>query len=215
MHIAAVSTELTSAPDQIQVHPVNSLRHWLRAHTAAAHARLDAQLSGLGLSTPAGYRQFLEANAAALLPLEAALVESGVARVFPDWGARTRSEAIRADLGRMGGMVRPLPAPTLFGFEQALGAMYVLEGSRLGARVILRQIRASGVCSVTGATAYLRHGDGQPLWPSFLAELERHGAALSEWTNVAQGAYLAFDMFTEAVAVATHCERASTRSARA
>jgi len=86
----------------------HGLRNNLRQSTAAAHRRLDTQFSGFHLTSLAGYRRFLEASAAALLPLEAALVQADVARHFPDWPERSRSAAIASDILRIDGAVRPL-----------------------------------------------------------------------------------------------------------
>ena len=79
------------------------LRERLRDATAAAHRELDAQLSSFDLTDFSGYRRFLQASAGALLPLEAALIDAGVAEMFPDWPERARSAAIADDLGRLGG----------------------------------------------------------------------------------------------------------------
>jgi hypothetical protein len=57
--------------------------------------------------------------------------------------------------------------------------MYVLEGSRLGAQVLLQAVAGSSDAAVTAATAYLRHGAGRHLWQSFLALLATAMAAKS------------------------------------
>jgi heme oxygenase len=183
------------------------LRAGLRVATADAHARLDALLSDLDLRERAAYRIFLEASAAALLPLEDALAAAGVARLFPDWNERRRGSALRDDLARVGGEARPLALAATLDRDAVLGAMYVLEGSRLGGQILLRQAAASPDPVVAGATAYLRHGAGRHLWPSFLAALERHGEGLADSAGAVAGARLAFAHFTQGVLAA--------RSARA
>jgi heme oxygenase len=176
------------------------LRYRLRDATADAHARLDAQLETFDLRQLSDYRRFLEISAAALLPLEAALVEAGVERVFPDWPSRSRTRALLADLDRTGGVARPLPAPDALDFAGILGTMYVLEGSRLGARLLLEDVLQSSDAVVAGATAYLGHGAGRPLWQSFVESLERHAASLDEDTRAIAGARRAFGLFEDAVA---------------
>src|SRR5262245_40836486 len=138
------------------------LPHRLRTATADAHARLDEQVRALDLRRLPDYRRFLEASAAALLPLEGSLIEAGVARIFPDWALRSRRHAILHDLARVGGVARPLAVPWRLHFDGVLGTMYVLEGSRLGAQVLLRSIARSSDAVVTQATAYLR-GAGRHL----------------------------------------------------
>jgi heme oxygenase len=177
------------------------LRHRLRNATADAHERLDARFGGLDLQNLADYRQFLEASAAALLPLETALIEAGVGRIFPDWKARSRRRAILNDLGVTGGDYYPLPVPRPLDFGGVLGVMYVLEGSRLGAKVLLNKIVRSANPRVAAATAYLRHGAGQHLWPSFITELERHATTLTGDASAVGGALRAFDLFEQAASM--------------
>ena len=59
----------------------------------------------------AGYRRFLEINAAALLPLERSLERAGVRDMLPDWDDRARTDAILTDLARLGGRPGRLDAP--------------------------------------------------------------------------------------------------------
>jgi heme oxygenase len=186
------------------------LRHRLRSATADTHARLDVALGTFDLQSLTGYRAFLEAIAAALLPLESALGAASVRRMFPDWEQRARCGAILADLTRVSGVARPLAAPRL-DFAGVLGTMYVLEGSRLGAKVLLKTARQSPDPAVSNATAYLRHGSGR-LWPSFLGMLERHAAALPDDSGVIEAALGAFDLFAAAT---LSREAAETRCARA
>jgi len=175
------------------------LRLCLRSVTAEAHARLDHQLGALDLTILPGYRQFLEINAAGLIPLETALAAAGVDEIFPDWPLRSRQAAILEDLARVGGQADPLPAPPPLDFGGLLGTMYVLEGSRLGARVLLNAVKQSADPQVLHATAFLRHGAGQHFWPSFLAILDRHSAAHHE-AGAIDGAHKAFAMFERATA---------------
>jgi heme oxygenase len=78
--------------------------------------------------------------------------------------------------------------------------MYVLEGSRLGARYLLRTIAASADPLIAEARGYLRHGTGQPLWRSFLARLEREPMTEDDAAEAIAGARQAFAMFAEAAA---------------
>ncbi len=177
----------------------SGLRLCLRSVTAEAHARLDARLGSLDLTGLSGYRRFLEINAAGLIPLEAALTAAGVARLFPDWPMRSREAAILDDLARIGGRADPLPVPGPLDFGGMLGTMYVLEGSRLGARVLLNTVKHSHDTNVLHATAFLRHGAGQHFWPSFLAILDGHPAA-DHAAAAVDGALRAFGLFERAAA---------------
>jgi heme oxygenase len=159
---------------------------------------LDARLGVLDLRRLRDYRTFLEISATALLPLEAALVSAHVERMFPDWDRRSRSDAILADIARLGGIVRRSSAPEALGSGGILGTMYVLEGSRLGARVLLRRALESSHPEVLEAGAYLSHGVGSNFWQSFNTTLEFHGARLSDHRPVVRAARRAFDLFAAA-----------------
>jgi heme oxygenase (biliverdin-IX-beta and delta-forming) len=176
------------------------LRERLKQATAAAHRALDARFGAFDLATPSGYLRFLEASAAALTPLEAALERAGVQGIFEDWPQRSRRPAIAADIARLGGVIRPLPDVGSFNRNQAVGAMYVLEGSRLGARYLLRTVLASADPTVAGAARYLRHGADLRLWPSFLDALARVIVAPGDEAEIVAGARRAFAAFAAAAA---------------
>ena len=175
------------------------LRLRLKEATADAHRQLDRSLMAFDLKTSAGYRRFLEASAGALLPLEAALVESGVDEIVEDWPSRSRTDAMLDDLAQIDGKLRLMPAPVAFSRSALLGTMYVLEGSRLGARFLLKLVARSTDPAMTRATAYLSHGSGGPLWEQFLLLLAREAPRVDE-DEVVAGAHGAFGLFSMAAA---------------
>ncbi|UPK25547.1 biliverdin-producing heme oxygenase [Bradyrhizobium sp. 195] len=150
----------------------SGLRERLRDATSDAHRELDSQLSAFDLTGFSGYRCFLHASAGALLPLEAALVDAGVEELFPDWPERSRSAAIATDLERLGASAAATVSVPPLTRSGVLGTMYVLEGSRLGAKFLLKMIADATDPRIGGATSYLRHGTGKRLWQSFLSKLE-------------------------------------------
>lgn len=174
------------------------LRSVLRNATAGDHARLDALFGQCDLQTLPGYRSFLEAHAEAVLPLETALANSGVERLFPDWSSRSRSRALSDDLEGLGSEARRFPTLPRLDFGGVLGTMYVLEGSRLGARFLLPRVQQSPDPTVAGATAYLSHGAGSRLWPSFLDLLEQHATTLGDPAKAVAAARRTFNLFEQA-----------------
>ena len=175
------------------------LRLCLRSVTAAPHNRLNSRFAALDLASLAGYRQFLEANTAALLPLETALIHARVGRIFPDWEERSRRTAILDDLAHTGGKLVPLPLPGPLDFGSVLGTVYVLENTRMATRVLLNTVKRSTDRNVFHATAYLCHGAGRNFWQSFLSVLESHSATLHEQSAI-DGAVRAYEMFERAAA---------------
>ncbi|MBL8265566.1 biliverdin-producing heme oxygenase, partial [Steroidobacter sp.] len=167
---------------QIEDGLVANRRNSLRGATDHLHRDLDRIAAGFNLADAAHYRRFLQANAATLIAIEQLLENAGVAQLLPDWSQRSRSEAILADLRSLEADVQPLAlrrtAPTP---AEVFGILYVLEGSRLGARMLLDQVSTSGDPAVRSASSYLSHGQPGPerpgLWRSFLQQLETHEAA--------------------------------------
>lgn len=192
--LAQAASAEAIAPPSVRA---GTLRSALRAATAETHQALDATFGAFELQSRSGYLRFLEASAAALLPLEAALSEAGIAAIIPDWEQRLRATAIAADLAALGGTVRPLPMRPGFTAAGMLGAAYVLEGSRLGARVLLKQIAASPDPTVAAATAYLGHGAGLPLWPRFLTILDNAAQDPRETGEAIDAARQAFALFAD------------------
>jgi heme oxygenase len=176
-----------------------TIRSLLRGATSPDHERLDGLLAADLQSLP-GYRRFLEINAAALIPLERALIAGGVHELLPDWEHRARTDAIQADLTAVGGTARPLSQPHFDSIFDLLGTLYVLEGSRLGAAYLIKDVKRSADPRVSAATAYLGHGAGLKLWPSFVAVLEGYADELADPDAIVQPAKRAFELFVEAVA---------------
>jgi len=178
----------------------SGLRQQLKDATADAHRELDRAYSAFDLVTVSGYRQFLEASAAALLPLEAMLARAGVGQIMTDWPQRSRSAAIRNDLRLVDGRCEALELDGMLSRHGVLGVAYVLEGSRLGAKVLLARLAAADH-RILGASAYLRHGSGLPLWRDFLALLAHEEPATQrELAEAIDGARFAFNMFQIAAA---------------
>ncbi|MES2907374.1 MAG: biliverdin-producing heme oxygenase [Pseudomonadota bacterium] len=167
-----------------------SLRFFLRDNTAGSHRQLDARFSLLDLSLLEDYRSFLTASAAALIPLEHLLEASGVADIFPDWPQRSRRASLIKDCENMSAEISTFDLMRAhFSPDEMAGVVYVLEGSRLGAKLLLKQVQHSA------AQNYLSHGVSEKLWPSFVDQLE---ALHVDRDEVARGAKFAFSVFEKA-----------------
>ncbi|MGE0769754.1 MAG: biliverdin-producing heme oxygenase [Hyphomicrobiaceae bacterium] len=152
-------------------------------------------MGGLLRRSDDGYQQFLAATARALLPLEHALCENGVSDILSDWPDRSRSDALRADLSALS-VAEPdtngtYENPNLRDEAYMLGAIYVLEGSRLGARLLVDTVRNAH----PHALRYLCHGNALPLWPTFLAQLGASSKARRNPERAEAGAAAAFRLF--------------------
>lgn len=151
----------------------------LRDATKSAHASLEGALGLLDdhLDLDA-YRLLLERfygfwhgwqpQVAALLQDEAFLEP------------RRRLHLLAADLATLGvsphavGMLPLRPMPPLRDAAEALGSLYVMEGSTLGGRTIERHVeRCLGLSSRSGCTYFAGYGATTGvMWQSFLARLD-------------------------------------------
>lgn len=115
----------------------------LKNATLGHHQRVDATFSSARLDDQESYARFLLAQAAAHIPVERALERGGIAALISDWPQRQRSVALEADLAEIGRSTPPaIDELRLSGEPELLGALYVLEGSRLGGAVLRRSVPA-------------------------------------------------------------------------
>jgi heme oxygenase len=127
--------------------------------------------------------------------------------MHPEWdglgielAARAHAAPLRHDLAVLGVAADALPRadiPPPASFAQALGEMYVLEGSTLGGHLIARDLRARLGPQIAGATRFF-DGRGRalgPAWLSFRAALDEFGQARPQdraaALHGAQGAFAA------------------------
>jgi heme oxygenase len=156
---------------------------------------LDARLPPSSLVSHHGYVRYLSMNWACS-SIERALVEAGVHRFLPDFDQRQRRFALADDLDALAVRQRPYQshaiendAGTIFGWS------YVLEGSRLGARQILKIVEISGAAEIRSATRFLRHGHGNNFWESFklaLSEIDHDEIAIPKACAAANAAFHCF-----------------------
>jgi heme oxygenase len=131
-----------------------------------------------------------------------------------DFADRRRAPRARADLlalGASGAEIDGLPLcgpPVVSSSERAWGALYVLEGSTLGGRIIRRELQSRLGPQIAQASAFFdgRAGEGGPLWRSFLQALEQRVRTPAERSAAQAGAERTFqamiDWFAPAPAAA-------------
>ncbi|WP_049973825.1 biliverdin-producing heme oxygenase [Azospirillum sp. B4] len=199
---------------------MTGLREELRAGTAACHAALDQRFSSLDVGRMPDYALLLQAQHPALRAVELSLEAAGVADLLPDWPQRRRRQALEADMAALD--ARPpttlVETPVIRTRAEMLGHLYVLEGSRLGAEVLLRRALRSDDPRISGATRFLAHGRGAPFWRDFVALLNREPADGDARAAALEAAALSFSLFQRAAAQvldhygASHATRRVSRS---
>lgn len=165
------------------------VRARLRAATNDNHRRVDEIFSGFDLNDRDSYRRFLLAQAAAHLPLERALDAGFAERVLADWPERRRADRLRDDLAALA-LDEPEPEAVrpLANDAAALGTLYVLEGSRLGAAYLRRSVPPAF------PQAYLEPGSSN-LWRGLIDVLERSLTSDTARQSAIDAAHAAFDAF--------------------
>lgn len=170
----------------------------LKAETHALHMELEQALplGRPGLTLPQ-YGAVLETFAAVVFPLEERLRQLAWNDAF-EVEARWRSEALLQDLSSL---ELKLPAPasqfqTLTPL-QGMGALYVLEGSRLGGAIIARDLARLGLNATHGAAFFSPSAHLAPDWKRFKEALTRE-VTEDEETEVVSGAQLTYQAFLSA-----------------
>ena len=128
--------------------PPANLREHLRLVTRDAHLRLEAEVDFDGrLTSLEVYRSFLEDFFRFVRPVEAVLGALDLRTFGIDYQSRRKLSWIEADLRDLGHTGESLEnlrkfeaLPRLAEPVEALGAMYVLEGSSLGRQVMLGKL---------------------------------------------------------------------------
>lgn len=164
----------------------------LRAATASAHARVDQVFSRFDLSRPADYRAFLAAHAEALLPVETWL-DSHAPAVIADWPSRRRGHLLADDLAVLGQMATATrPFASSDHPAAVIGILYVVEGSRLGGRVLARQLPPD-----LPATYLTPHANG-PSWPGLMQRLDEIVTDAASEEIAVSAALQTFERFAKA-----------------
>lgn len=189
--------EIEVAPPVVD-HPTPTLTT-IRAATGELHARLDDALTIAGPEPgPDDYRTHAAAMLGWTEPIEAALAQA-------EWPAaleidrrlvkaRWLAEDLRAaglDDAAIAALPRCRALPPLDTEARRYGALYVLEGSTLGGRVLHR--RLTGRLQSWPLAALVGYGrDTGRLWSIFVADIEQAGAADGFAVKAAESAAVTF-----------------------
>lgn len=160
--------------------PAQDLRLHLRAATMAAHDLLDHTMQAAsGWQSLADYARFLSLQHAARAPIEIWLERHAPADLRPP----AQTPLIARDLAALG-LALPSPAadfamPDHAAAEgEALGAAWVLAGSALGNKAILKQMRrASAAHGAHWPSAFLGDEAMLAYWQGLRVRIERPAAA--------------------------------------
>lgn len=177
--------------------PQNRLVERLRSETMSLHQQLDTKiLSHNPFGELDAYIPFLQMQYGFHLAMESIYNDVRLQELFPDLEHRSRLELIRKDLQDLqASLPGTLPLPTAeTTAHQALGWLFVSEGSRLGAVALSKRAALLGLSSSHGA----RHlntasPDGPAVaWRELTNVLSRLEISTSEEDEIANEAKQAF-----------------------
>lgn len=166
-------------PRRVALHALSErdLLSALRIATRAGHHRVEAQ--GLsqqmvhGEDAAVAYAPWLTALAPELFRLErcarAALADTDWATLLPAWRP---AELLAADLHGLGrpGVASAAPRSRVGSLGSGVGALYVMTGSQLGARLLLRTLERADPAQQL-PRRYLRAAAADPGWAALSARL--------------------------------------------
>ncbi len=164
------------------------IRSVLRDETSELHRELDA-IVGV-FSSRSEYARFLQGTYRHRAPVEASLLNA-TAVGASSWRPRKLIPELEADHADLA-----LPLPTAEPFHLSndmaafLGAAYVLEGSALGARVLVKGVGVLGFGPEHGARYLSVQGGSLDSWRTLLVALE--GLDRQAWDVAAQAARAVF-----------------------
>lgn len=147
----------------------------LRAETRAAHEALEADLDIFRhLASEAGRRRLTRLFHGLHAGAEAVLAPWLAAVPGLDFEARRRRPVLDRDLAHLGEATpAPCPMPEPASRAEALGLLYVLEGSTLGGQVIRKRLLKDGQ-DLNGVSFLDPYGaETGARWKGFLAVLDR------------------------------------------
>lgn len=129
-------------------------------------------------SDRAGYEAYVRSVYAFRLPLERALARTQLPESFLPWSPLLIGDALEKDLAVLNLSTTDAleHAPEIEGPEALYGLLYTLEGSSLGAQVLVKRAAALGFEAETGAAHLVRQAGSVGSWRAFCEQLEAEPA---------------------------------------
>lgn len=120
-----------------------------------------------------------------------------------DFRFRRRAGSLLNDLAQLGSGPFGIPIePPLSGHHELVGGLYVLEGSTLGGRILLKHAHSRlGVTAAFGASFFHGYGEGTTFaWKTLLAAINETPAVGEDADAMERGAKTTFETFIAAFA---------------
>ncbi|EJN30853.1 heme oxygenase [Pseudomonas sp. GM78] len=168
--------------------------------TNEPHSKLDALVKAHApFETQANFARFVVAQYLFQSELVALYNDAELTAIVPDLPARCRADAAKADLADLDTEV---PAPVAGALQnptraQALGWLFVSEGSKLGAAFLIKRAVGLGLSETFGARHLGEPAGGRAQgWKNFVKTLDELELNAQEEAELDKGAIDAFNRFT-------------------
>jgi heme oxygenase (biliverdin-IX-beta and delta-forming) len=168
--------------------------------TTAPHTRLDALVKAHApFETQPNFARFVVAQYLFQSELVALYNDADLIKIVPDLAERCRADAARLDLADLDTDV-PAPVPGAVqnpSKAEALGWLFVSEGSKLGAAFLIKRAVGLGLSETFGARHLGEPAGGRAEgWKRFTRTLDSLEFSAKEEADVEKGAINAFMRFT-------------------
>jgi len=187
-----------TAQDTVQLPALRSQR--LNQITNEPHTKLDALVKAHApFETQANFARFVVAQYLFQSELVALYNDAELTAIVPDLPARCRAEAAKADLADLD---TDVPEPVAGAVSnptkaEALGWLFVSEGSKLGAAFLIKRAVGLGLSETFGARHLGEPAGGRAQgWKSFVKTLDSLTLSAVEEADLDEGALAAFNRFT-------------------
>jgi heme oxygenase len=173
----------------------------LNQATHAPHERLDSAVKANDpFSSRENFSPFVQAQYLFQSELQALYQDAELIAIFPDLAARCRARQAEADLGDLGATVPAAVAgaPADLSRAEALGWLFVSEGSKLGAAFLIKRVAALGLTETFGARHLGEPEGGRAAgWKLFTHTLDALELSEEEDRAAEAGALAAFERFAD------------------
>ena len=187
-----------TTPDSAQRPALRSQR--LNQITNEPHQKLDALVKAhKPFDDVASFARFVVAQYLFQSELKALYTDPALKEIVPDLPERCRAEQAKADLADLNTEV---PAPVAGAVNspskaEALGWIFVSEGSKLGAAFLIKRAVGLGLSDSFGARHLGEPAGGRAEgWKSFIRTLDGLELTAEEEADLDKGAVAAFERFT-------------------
>ena len=188
-----MTTQATEQRPNLRSQRLNQITH-------EPHSKLDALVKAHApFETPANFARFVVAQYLFQSELVSLYNDAELTAIVPDLPARCRADAAKADLADLD---TDVPAPVAGALKnptkaEALGWIFVSEGSKLGAAFLIKRAVGLGLSETFGARHLGEPAGGRAEgWKSFVKTLDGLAFSAQEEAEVEKGAIDAFNRFT-------------------